>query len=487
MTFGGVTTRIFERYDVDDSFSHEKKVTFGGVTTHIFERYDFEDSYSDDSYDYDSHGDDSHGDDSSDSNDVSNTGFCSSTVCIPVAESFNRNTFRPPSSFPDMMSNVDGTNDSSSTIDDEVDRSRCSTLAKSKSRKKKRSHFGLARSRTSIADWEKRKKLVKLTQFASSAGVKTISCSVRLTRLPDEARTSQNSAVRRRIDRFDKDDTINTERWHSESSTTNRCMLSTSTFNETLVKKTTAAHTKNKAAKSVVPLTGKRRENFRGNCSVLLKRLPDVQPQVNSSKETRKRENLETITSPRCSNSRSSTESTSDVQLECSFNETSTFDSSSTSKLTSKNSSDEQILTSSQPVLEYTNNAQTMSTNQISEWNSMDLDQIEHIICCPDTTTVAYHLSEENTEPRLNNDEDSLCARISDVNAKRSLPVEFVDCENDIPSPMYSPLKGKRQKNNGDRFVPMTAVSPGIVADGSKYLDEISEIGNCIVPISQPV
>ncbi|XP_037034862.1 uncharacterized protein LOC119073463 [Bradysia coprophila] len=429
-------TRETMVYDGDDESSTDrtaKKVTFGSVTTHVYEVCDDDwcddDSYTDEFYD-------------DDSSDKSNT------------DSFTG----PLHNFPSATNRTDH---SSYQLISESNRDKYSAVANSKPRKKKRSHFGKPIARCSIDDWIRRKKLTTSQCVASGnvcvPGERVKNCRITLKRLADHGqRYGTNSGhTNPQFGKVDfSDDVIESEDWSVGSSTKS------------------SNHTVSKASKSVIRSTETHRVMFTKcpelglkKCTVRLKRLPSSQlhPTSTSSKRIRKYENVQT---------------TNFTYSRDAYETKTFFESSSPSDCGTDFSS----LISSKRVI--TTNSTDEET--LSESTSMEsfLDQPEHLICSPDTTTLLTSQSLPstaiNTEIWLYNDKDVHCATNSDRSVTTSLQIEFVDY-NDKSSPLYLPSNDK-QKNDKRSKSP---VNISDIADASKGdSDEISAITNFIGSVS---
>lgn len=342
-----------------------------------------------------------------------------------------------------------------------VDRNTSSPLANEKARKKnkkkrkKRHHFSSGRRKTSIDDWMKRKKLT-LSPCVAPANADMPDCRVILTRLCDEQLSETNSG--------------------NDSPTSSE-------------------HTARKASESVMSMSNKRSSLSANSttrlevrlkkCSIRLERLAniDLQPSAEPPKKIRKRKNVKNTVRTSVSGPKNKQATNSPLNSEFQ----NVFEKSLSESSGPKNSTDEHFPCILDPVLQSANDTRAMSSNQPSE---SSFNQTEQLICNPDAYTLLLTQlcpsSEMNNGVSLDSEKRPICVKNSVKDVVKCMPLEFVDCDLEIPSPTYSPIKGKRKNDNG--FTPRIAVgSSRIVTSAENDADEISAIASFIVSTSENV
>ncbi|KAG4071775.1 hypothetical protein HA402_011929 [Bradysia odoriphaga] len=420
----------------DEPIERQEKLHSAVLVTHVYEICDDDwcddESYTDGMYD-------------DDSSDVSDT------------DSFSSNITGSHHNLPSVSNKTDN---SSYQLISEGNRNKYSAVANikpavanRKHRKKKRSHFGKPIARCSIDDWIKRKKLTTGQCVASGnvcvSGEKSKNCRITLKRLPDYGQI-YGTASGNTNPPFGKidfaDDVVESEDWSFESSTKS------------------SAHTVSKASKSVIRATGTQRvtlpvkalkncpELGLKKCTVRLKRLPSSQLHWTSTISKKFRKDSTCF--------QGAHEETTFFESSCPSDCGADFSPSiSPERLISTNSTDEQTP---------------------SESNSMEsfLDQTERLICSPDTTTLFTSESPPlSAEASLDEDKDADCATNSGRSVTTCLKIEFVECDNDKPSPVYAPRKDKREN---DKSSPSPVNLSGIADASTSDYDEISAIANFI-------
>lgn len=103
--------------------------------------------------------------------------------------------------------------------------------------------------------------------------------------------------------------------------------------------------------------------------------------------------------------------------------------------------------------------------------------------CSPDTTTSAtpqyLSSSDVNFAAISKTDNDAACNSTScTINLEKRLRTTFDDCDNDIPSPIYSPYEGKRKliKNN-EQSKSISVTHPSlIITESQNDVDAITPI-----------
>lgn len=108
--------------------------------------------------------------------------------------------------------------------------------------------------------------------------------------------------------------------------------------------------------------------------------------------------------------------------------------------------------------------------------------------CSPDTTTSTpqyFITSDMNNSPfceaiaETENDDHLTHISISNISLEKRLRMTFDDCDNEIPSPVYSPYEGRRKNVRNDK----TSKSKIAVNHPSQFEDDIKNVCDAVSPI----